>query len=107
MAHKPLQDSIADLEKTLEVQLSKLKVATQNVNQTKDKLSLLNTFAVIKANDYIETTLGRGTVLSVEEDKGNRKAKVFLGQGASARIVNIMYYQFKGIVNLAEKSNGN
>lgn len=97
MAYKAVQDKLEELTK----QADRIEEQRTHVNklyaEKMNELLKLKQFMSLEKDHYISTTLGKGTVLAVTDKGKDKIVKVFLGQGETARIVNIKYWQFQGL----------
>lgn len=77
--------------------------ATQKWADWTAEVARLEAFEGLEPNDYIETTqYGRGTVLGLLTSGKHRTAKVFVGAGSAAKIIEIRHWGFKGLVKAGE-----
>lgn len=98
MAHKTVEEKLAELTKQADRFSQQVEHLNKITTDCMNELMRVKQFHDLGKDVYIDTTLGKGTVLAMIKQGKDTVAKCFIGQGESAKIVNIRHWQFIGKV---------
>lgn len=96
MAYKSYKDRLAELSAQVNQLRERFEQVSANLATKTHELLLLKEFGSLESGVYINTQLGKGTVLNALPNDQYKGVRIFVGQGDSAKILSVRYWQYTG-----------